>query len=823
MPPADGAALTAAPASNARHAARIDVLCTHCGLVVPSGLVEADAERQFCCTGCRTAYDILHEHGLDQYYRLGELRESAVRPTGRTYEEFDHESFHKLYVRGLPDGLAQLDLYLEGVHCASCVWLVERVPLVLPGVLRAELEIRRSLARVVWDPATVPLSHVARMLDSLGYPPHPFRGVQREAIRRREDRAMLVRIGVSGAIAGNIMLAAFALYAGWAGGMEHEWQQFFRWVSFVLVTPTLVWPGRVFFAGAWAALRTRTLHMDVPIALGLAVGYTQGAVNTIRDAGPIYFDGLALLVFLLLVGRYLQQRGQRAATDGAELLYSLTPSTARVAGDDDTVRELPSDALLPGMVLDVHPGETLAADGVVVRGRSRLDTALLTGESRPVPVSEGSDVYAGTVNLSAPLRVRVEQAGETSRVARILQQVEESARRRAPVVETANRMAAWFVGAVLALAAITFVIWEFLDPARAVDNAISLLIVTCPCALALSTPLAVSMAIGRAARSGIFIKGGDALESLSRRGRIFLDKTGTITQGRTALAQWEGPDEVKPLVLALESESTHPVAAGFRAAWPAVEYPPASDSVHVSGGGITGRVNDREVTIGSPAFVRSRAQRSGIEHALVGAIDPTLTPVLVAVDGQIVAAAGFGDSVRADARRAIWALKDRGWEVGILSGDAPPVVRAVARDMGIPEQDARGGASPEDKLRVIEGAHGARPVVMVGDGVNDAAAIAAATVGIGVHGGAEACLATADIYLTRPGLGPVVELVTGAERTMRVIRRNLAFSLVYNVAGAGLAMAGVLNPLVAALLMPASSLTVVLSSWRARTFEEGVS
>ncbi|HVZ76774.1 MAG TPA: heavy metal translocating P-type ATPase metal-binding domain-containing protein, partial [Gemmatimonadaceae bacterium] len=289
------------------------VTCAHCGLDVPDGLVEQEAPRQFCCTGCRTAWSILHEHGLDQYYRFPERRAERVRATGRGYEEFDHPTFRDLYVEPLPNGLAQVALYLEGVHCGSCVWLVERTPLVVPGVLGAELDIRRSLARVVWDPATVPLSQVARALDSLGYPPHPFRGAARDALRRREDRLMLARLGVAGAIAGNVMLAAFALYSGWLGGMEHEYERFFRWISLALVTPALTWPGLVFLRGAWSALRTRTLNMDVPIALGLLAGYAQGAYNTIRDSGPIYFDGLATLIFALLVGRYVQQRGQRAA------------------------------------------------------------------------------------------------------------------------------------------------------------------------------------------------------------------------------------------------------------------------------------------------------------------------------------------------------------------------------------------------------------------------------------------------------------------------------------------------------------------------------
>jgi Cu2+-exporting ATPase len=797
--------------------------CVHCGLDVPAGLVEPGEAAQFCCAGCRVAYGIIHGHGLDQYYRLGEKREEAVRSTQRTYEEFDHPSFHELYVRDAGYGLSEVELYIEGVHCASCVWLVERVPLLVPGVVRAELEVRRSLARVTWDANAVALSAIARMLDSLGYPPHPYRGVRRDAMRRKEDRAMLARIGVSGAIAGNIMLASAALYAGWAGGMEHEWQHFFRWVSFALVTPAILWPGRVFFAGAWASLRARTLHMDVPVALGLAAGYAQGALNTIRDSGPIYFDGLAVLVFLLLVGRYVQQRGQRAAADGAELLFSLTPSTARLVDGAGATHDVPAEALLPGAIIEVRPGETLAADGVIAEGKSQLDLALLTGESRPASVESGTKVFAGTVNVTSVIRVLVEHTGETSRVAKILRQVEESASRRAPVVQAATRITPWFVGGVLVLALATFVAWRSRDPARAMDNAIALLIVTCPCALALSTPLAVSSAIGRAARQGIFVKGGDALEALARPGRLFLDKTGTITQARTALVQWCGPGWVQPLVLALESESTHPLAAGFRAAWPGMAVPRACATTHVSGGGVAGTVAGHRVIVGSPSFVKARAHGGAAPPE--SRIDPALTPVLVAVDGEVVAAAGLGDPIREDATASVNSLRARGWRVSVLSGDAAPVVAAIARELGLPEGECAGGMSPEAKLHKIQSvrSEGDGSVVMVGDGVNDAAAIAAASVGIGVHGGAEACLSTADIYLARPGLAPLVELVRGAERTMRVIKRNFAFSLAYNIAGAALAMTGSINPLLAALLMPASSLTVVLSSWRARTFTEGVS
>ncbi len=541
--------------------------CAHCGLPVPEDTGADETGPRFCCTGCAAVWDILHGHGLDRYYDLPERRLAPVQASGRSYDEFDHPAFHALYARPAAGGLLETELYLEGVHCASCVWLVERAPLLIPGVARAELEVGRALARVAWDPAATSLAAIARFLDGLGYRAHPFRGGRMDALRKAEDRAMLVRIGVAGALAANVMTVAIALYAGWLDGMEPVYFNYFRWISLLLTTPALLWPGRVFFQGAFGALRARTLHMDVPIAVALAAGYTRGAINTVTGTGPIYFDGVAALIFLLLVGRFLQQRAQRAATNATELLHGLSPATARMV-DGTAIREVPTEALIPGMLVEIRAGDTVPADGVVVEGRSELDLALLTGESRPKVASPGDRVFAGTVNLASGLRVEVEQSGEASRLGRLLRQVEAGAGRRAPVVQAADRLAGRFVAVVLLLALVTFAYWWPRDPDRAVDHAIALLIVTCPCALALATPLAITVAIGRAARTGVLIKGGDALEVLARPGTLYLDKTGTLTEGRTSLVAWEGPDEIRPLILALERHSTHPVAAGFLAAWP---------------------------------------------------------------------------------------------------------------------------------------------------------------------------------------------------------------------------------------------------------------
>ncbi len=788
--------------------------CVHCGLPVLPGDLRPEADQQFCCSGCRTAWELINAAGLSAYYAADDRRRVPVRPSGRRYDEFDHPTFTRLYVRDAGGGIQETELYLQGVHCASCVWLVEQVPLLVEGAVRAELNVPRSLARIQWDPAHTSLGAIARSLEALGYPSQPFRGGRADHRRRVEDRAMLVRIGIAGAIAINVMTVALALYAGWFGSMEPAYVRYFRWISLGLTVPAIGWPGRGFFTSAWAALRARRLHMDVPIALALGAGFIRGAVNTVTDSGPIYFDGVVTLIFLLLVGRFLQQRAQRAAADSAELLHGLTPSTAHLVVGE-SIEEVPAESLVPDALVLVRAGDRFPTDGIVLDGCSGVDMALLTGESAPVSVRPGSPVYAGTTNTSAAVRVRVTEAGETTRLGRILQELEAAMSRRAPVVHTTDRLAGWFVAAVLVLSAATYLIWLQIDPTVAVDHAIALLIVTCPCALALATPLTMTVAIGRAAKAGMLIRGGDALEVLARPATMLLDKTGTLTEGRLRLTDWHGDDALRGAVLALEQHSNHPLGSAFARAWPASNAAEVSEVRQTVGGGITGRVAGQDVVVGSPAFVLARAFDP---HRLADSLPAHLTPVLVATGGVVRGAAGFGDPIRPDSAAALAALRRGGWRIGILSGDAPGVVAAAAAALGVSGADAKGGAAPETKLAEVERHLAAGPVVMVGDGVNDALAIGRASVGIGVRGGAEACLAAADVFLARPGLTPLVDLIEGADRTLRVIRRNIAVSIGYNLIGAALAISGTINPLIAAIMMPVSSLTVTLLAWRSQTF-----
>ncbi|MCY2986736.1 MAG: heavy metal translocating P-type ATPase metal-binding domain-containing protein, partial [Planctomycetota bacterium] len=555
----------AAPASGLA----ADGRCTHCGLPVPRGLLDATRAEQFCCAGCRAVYAMLQGCGLERFYRLRDATDAEPEPartTDRQYREFDDPVFRNLYCQPTGDGLQTCELYLEGVHCAACVWLVEKLPRVAPGVVEARLDLRRSLVRICWVDSQISLARIARTLDSLGYPPHPAKDAQARTRRKQEDQRFLIRIGVAAACMGNVMTLAFALYGGVFTGIEAQYSQLFRWTSMVFGLIALAGPGNLFLRGAWAALRTRTAHLDVPIALGLTAGGLAGTANAIAGRGEIYFDSLTMLVFLLLVGRWIQRRQQRWANDALELLFSLTPTAARRVAADG-VREVPIEAIGPGDLVEVRAGDAIPTDGVVVAGQSTVDQSLLTGESRPMLVLPEDRVQAGTVNLGARLLVRVEAVGDQTRVGKLVRLVEECSRNRAPLVQFADRVAGRFVVVVLALSAITLGLWLWREPARAIDHAVALLIVTCPCALGLSTPLAVSVALGRAARRRILIKGGAALERLAQRGTIVLDKTGTLTAGRTTVVSWFGDDGAKPLVVALETHSAHPLARALVAAF----------------------------------------------------------------------------------------------------------------------------------------------------------------------------------------------------------------------------------------------------------------
>jgi P-type Cu2+ transporter len=815
------------------------VVCAHCGLAVPSGLVREGAERQFCCAGCRQVYTLVHEWGFDQYYRLVGQQRGALEParvTGRSFEDFDDERVQAEASDAAGGERRRTRLYLEGVHCTACVWLVEKLPAVLRGVDEVRLNVGSGVAEVTWRPSHIRLSAIGRALDRLGYTPHVHTASRLQEARRAEDRAGLARLGVAFACAMNLMFIHGAIYAGEYSGMAVRFDQFFRWFSLVVAIPVLVYSARPFFQTALAGVRARVVHIDLPIAIALAGVFTASAWNAVRGSGPLWFDSLAMLVAALLGARQLQRGAQRAALERADSLRgaAFVEFARRLDGDgpDAPVVEVPLAALVPGDLVDVRSGDVVPVDGVVVLGRSSLDNAVLTGEAAAVPVGEGDPVNAGATNLGARLVVRVDAAGEKTRVGALLTAVQEALARKPALLRTTDLLARRFVQGLLVLAAATGAWWWGSGPAIALERVVALLVVACPCALGLSVPLAMSVALMRAARAGIFVKNPDALERMRHVGTVLLDKTGTLTEGRQTVARWSGEEKALEYARALEAESVHPIARAFQhsSSGPLRLVRSVGRVREVSGLGIAGTLDAHDVLVGNRALLSGAGV--GIpgetEAAATAMVADGLSPVFVAVDGLVRGVAGIGDRLRPDARRTVALLRQRGIQVRILSGDHPEIVARVARELDVPEVDAAGGLTPEAKRDVVEKLIGARgsdgrspsagALVMVGDGVNDAAALALADVGVAVHGGTGASIVAADIVLTRDGVGPLVEILDGARRLRGVVRRNLVFSLLYNAGAASLAVAGMVGPLAAAVLMPCSSLTVVASSTFTRTF-----
>lgn len=821
--------------------------CAHCGLPVPphrcaavrsAPLLANDAGSSrarslesspeasaclYCCAGCEAVAALLQDCGLQSYYELRAAVGApsvAAKTTSDQYLEYDAPEFLEAHAEQ-SSGQYHLDLLLEGVHCAACVWLVEQLPRLVEGLTRCRLDLSQRICHLSW-PTGVPLrvSQIARTLDRLGYVPHPSTRDERAARYRRENRAILGRLAVAAASAGNVMLLSWALYSGAVSGMSPQVVNYLRAASLVASLPSIVWSAQVFYRGALSAVRLRRPHMDLPITLGIGVGSSWGAYNTLWGGGETYFDSVTALIFLLLVGRSLQLRQQHKAERYAGDAAWLAPRSARIVTPEGC-RTLPASSVKPGDQLEVLAGETFAADGQVVEGHSHADTRWLSGEPRPAAIAPGSQIYAGCVNRTDRVLVSVQRSGEQTRVARLRREVARAAQRRAPIARLADRMSGYFFAGAVSLAALAMVLWWPSGPAAAFDAATALLIVTCPCALGLATPLAVSAALGQAARRGWLIKDGAALEALSGPSTFVFDKTGTLTEGQLRLLEWSGDKQVKPVVKALEARSAHPIARALATGLGSV-VPATVDHVEEElGMGVRGLHDGAIVFVGrvpEPAGPLAPWARSALRRY----DERGLSTVAVVVEGELRALAGLGDTPLPGASEALRQLHRAGHRLHLLSGDRQAVVDRLAEQLSGSEplfERALGDASPEEKLAHVEAARHEGTVVMVGDGVNDAAALSAATVGVAVHGGAEASLDAADAIATRAGVLPLLDLVQGARRTLAVVRLNLILSLGYNAVTASLALAGLITPLVAAVLMPISSLSVVTHSYRSRFFK----
>lgn len=802
--------------------------------------------REFCCTGCKAVCEAIFAAGLEGFYRRtpeGEVLGPPPEPP-KDLALFDLDAVQEEFTDVAHDG-REINLLVEGIHCAACVWLIERGLAAVPGVEEARVNLTGRRLRVRWDNGRLKLSRILRRLADLGYVATPFDPDSVEGAVGRENRDLLFRLAWAGFAMMNLLWISIALYSGADKG---EFRPLFHWVGCLLATPTLIYSGAPFFKGAWSGLRSGYLGMDLPIAIGVTTTYGYSLYVTLYESisgsavGAVYWDTVVNFLFVILVGRYLEAISRRRAVSSTQRLLDLQPKVAtRIGTDGEQV--VPIRTLALGELVLVRPGERIAVDGVVIDGESGVDESMLTGESRRVTKRVGDQVAAGTINGAGVLRVRISALLHESALGRIIRLVEEAQSSRAPIQRLADQVVPWFVAATLGLAALTFVFWLRTDIEIALMAATAVLIITCPCAFGLATPMAVAVASGAGAARGILVKNGAVLERLSTIEHLVFDKTGTLTEGRPVVVAlcdahdgWRQVDTDTPELTqtqctglqclgALERLSEHPAAhavldlcerAGLSTAGVAVS------AVEVAPGqGIKGVVEGATLVIGSQAWLAHNGVTELIcENRTDKAEDvSTQSGALVhcAINGREVMRLAIADRLRPGAASIIARMRRRGLRVSLLTGDRRAVAENIASQLGNIEVIAE--VLPEEKDHVIDALQrqGER-VAMVGDGVNDAPALVRADVGIAMGSGTDVSIASADIVLISSELERVIEAAELSRRTLRTIRQNIAISILYNLIMVPLAMAGVITPLIAAVSMPLSSLAVIANSARIRSF-----
>lgn len=803
--------------------------CYHCGLPIPEEtrhyVMIDGASRRMCCMGCEAVAQSIVANDLTDYYRhrdaLPEGRREALPAELQDLGLFDHPDFQKSFVRPSGEFEREASLILEGITCAACVWLNEQHVARQAGVTGIEINYATRRARVRWDERKILLSQILGAIQAIGYRAYPYDAERSEQIAARERRSALWRLFVAGFGMMQVMMYALPAYLAGDGDMSPDIAVLLRWASLVLTLPVVLYSAAPFFSRALRDVKLRRLGMDVPVALGVGAAFLASCWATFSGSGEVYFDSVTMFVFFLLCGRYLEMLARQKAIRGVEEMGKVLPAFAErfaawPGGDGERVAV---SQLVPGDVVRVRPGEVMPADGVVVAGVSEANEALLTGESRPVPKGVGSGVTGGAINIASPLFVRLEHVGDSTRLAAIRRLMERAATERPRVVEQADRVAAWFIVALLVLAAVTAGVWYVVDPSRALWVFVSVLVVSCPCALSLATPAALTVATDALARLGVLVTRGHAIETLARTRHFLFDKTGTLTLGRMALdavVPGAGVDPAWALAAAaaLEQGSEHAIAAGLRGALGAGLILSAEGVVVTTGQGVDGVVEGRHVRIGRPEFVAERVG-SRAPQAFLSLGETGGTVVVMGEPGAWLAGFRLADTVRADAAHLVGFLRNRGCQIGILSGDGVQAVAEVAKQLAV--ADFRGGLSPQGKHQaLVELQRGGALVAMVGDGVNDAPVLAQAQVSIAMGGGTDLARNQADIVLLREDFGALERGIELAARTLKITRQNLWWALAYNLTAIPLAMFGWVTPWMAGIGMSASSLLVVLNALRLR-------
>jgi Cu2+-exporting ATPase len=790
--------------------------CFHCGTAIrgpATHQLQVDgATVVLCSTACQEIATRIRDKGLTGFYRF---RSTATAPAGTDtgsgrWASYDRDALQKEFVSTHSDGSREARLLVQGVRCAACSWLIERAMAAVPGVYEIAVDPLTTRTRLRWDPRVTRLSELLACIAVLGYDPCPYTEDEAGRAAILERRAALPRLIVAGLGMSEVMGYAIALYGGALHDADPAVHRFLRLISLLVATPVVFYAGAPFFKGALRGMRLGRPGMDVPVGLAIAAAYAASVWNTFSGSGPIYFDSAVMFVFFLSCARFLEMSGRHRALS---LTGALARTLPRVAtrlrdGRPEIVGVV---ELEPGDLVLVPPGQSIPVDGRLESASARVDESLLTGESRPVRKAAGDPVVAGSINLLGAATVCTERVGASTVLAQISRLIGVAREERPRLVEITDRVAVWFVTGVLALAVAAGAAWWLLEPSRAFEVVLAVLVVTCPCALALATPAAFTVGMSALARQGVLLRRAGALETLSRVTDLVFDKTGTLTEHSAGIQHIEtfaggDPERMLELAALLESRSEHPLARAFP---PPGTTLPVTEVAAVPGQGLEGCVDGARLRIGTRAFVL------GLDSEITSGdgIESAVQSVYLGSESQLMARFEIAERVRADAPAALAALQAAGIKLAIASGDQPGPVRAAAHRLGVDAWHAR--LAPAGKLDLVRRMQqDARIVGMVGDGINDSPVLAGADVSVAVGSGTSLAQHAADCILMGPGLGALPAAVTHARRTMQIVRQNLCWAVAYNVVAVPLAVTGMLAPWLAALGMSASSLLVTFNALR---------
>lgn len=802
----------------------IEDRCFHCGLpargaAACQGAVDGHTHR-FCCSSCLTVCQAIHEAGLAGFYERVQRREAEIAPPPDMpvdIDQYDLDEVQQEFVTCHGGSRREAMLLIEGIHCAACIWLIENALHALTGIELAEVNLARQRLRIVWDDSRQSLSAIMRRLAAVGYAALPYNQEMAEGQIQRYNRRVLFRMGFAAFGALNIMWISIALYAGAFSGISSEYQSFFHWVSFAIATPVLLYSGGPFLTGAWRGIRQMKLTMDLPIAIGAVATYGYSLWQMLHGYTQVYFDTVVVFLCVILIGRYLETLARRNATSASLRLMELQPRMAtRLIGQSEervAVRKLHVNE----RVL-VRAGERIPVDGEVLDGASHVDESLLTGEPMPIAKQKGDEVVAGAVNMDAPLMIRVRQTGNATTLAQIIHLVEKAQESKARVQRLADRIVPWFVAVTLMLSLLTFAFWYQQDMDTALLAAAAVLIITCPCALGLATPMAIAVSSGLGASEGVLIRNAEALERLSDINHVVFDKTGTLTEGRMKVVSFrsmrDDMDDISLLQLAasLERHSPHPLARAIceLAESQGLTNQPVETLEVIMGQGVGGCVGGHQVWLGNlrlmkekrVAFIDTYEEESRRIQQGMG------IAVWLAVDGQVVGMIHLQDRLREGAAEVVEHLRKKGIGMTLLTGDSRQAAEAIRQQLG--EMAIVTDVSPAEKAEAVQQlSQQGKKVLMVGDGVNDAPALALADIAIAMGSGADLSMQSSDVVLMGSDICKVLYAIELGRQTLETVRQNLQISLLYNMLLVPAAMGAFVTPVFAAIAMPVSSLLVI--------------